>query len=117
VIEASPDGWSYPVNLNQIPRVRPERVRRVRAALVSDPLTALRPAGVLPADRKRGVSYFFAARARLAADLPACFAARPVDSPAERRPPAAVATARFADPSALPAARPCRVPAAFVPAA
>jgi hypothetical protein len=62
------------------------------------------------------VSYFFAARARLAADFPACLAARPVDSPADRRPPAALPTARFAEPSALPAARLCLVPAAFVPA-
>jgi hypothetical protein len=58
----------------------------------------------------------FAAPARLAADLPACFAARPVDSPADLRLPAAVPTARFAVPSALCASLPCLVPAAFLPA-
>jgi hypothetical protein len=57
-----------------------------------------------------------AAPARLAADLPACFAARPVDAPADFRLPAALPTARFAEPIAPAASRPCLVPAAFLPA-
>jgi hypothetical protein len=80
-------------------------------------ITALRPAGILPADLGAAVSYFFAARARLPADFPACFAARPVDAPADLREPTASSTARRAESRELPAALPCRVPAAFVPAA
>jgi hypothetical protein len=87
-----------------------------RRALTVRAWTALRPAGVLPAGRNAAVSYFFVARARLAADFPASFAARPVDSPADLRLPAAAPTARFAVPRALPAALPRLVPAAFVPA-
>src|SRR6185503_16586585 len=99
-------GPALPHQPESHPGDRPQPFRRLRAALVRAPLAALRPAGLLPTGRGRGVSYFLAARARVAAALPACFAARPPDSPADLRLPAALPTALLAVPSALPAALP-----------
>jgi DNA polymerase-4 len=56
------------------------------------------------------------APARVLADLPACFAARPASRAADFAPLTAPLAVRRACPAASAAVRPCRVPAAFLPA-
>ena len=78
--------------------------------------TSARRLARLTADRPSAAQwvcgYFLRAPARLAADLPADFAAPPADFAAFFTPPTAEPAARLAWPAA---ARPCRVEAALLP--